>query len=111
MKHASTFFIMLLLLATPYLSVLVSASPPPSPDNSAAQLIESLGCRGCHQIQGYGGSLATDLTEVGSRMTVTEITAFLSAHPRSDENHMMPSYATLTADEREKLSTYLYSLR
>lgn len=111
MKYPSTVFVALLLLATQGLAVFVGASPPPTADNSATQLIESLGCRGCHQIQGYGGSLATDLTEVGSRMTVTEIAEFLSTHPRAGENHMMPTYSTLTSEEREKLSTYLYNLR
>lgn len=110
MKYTSTVFVALLLV-TQCLSGLVSASAPPEPDDSATQLIESLGCRGCHRIQGYGGALATDLTEVGSRLTTTEIAGFLSTHPRSGASQMMPTYSTLTSEEIEKLSIYLYNLR
>ena len=110
MKYVVTAFVSLLLILPLYPSVLIGASAPPPADGSAVQLIESLGCRGCHRIQGYGGSLAGDLTGVGSRMTMTEITEFLSTHPRPDERQLMPSYATLSSEEIDTLSTYLYNL-
>lgn len=86
-----------------------SAAPAPEPDGSAAQLIESLGCRGCHRIQGNGGSLATDLTTIGTRLTTAEIVELLTAHTRTDNNQLMPSYSTLSTEEINKLSSYLYN--
>ena len=77
----------------------------------ARRLIETLGCRGCHQIQGYGGSLAADLTAVGSRLTATEIMSILSSHTVTRTGHFMPSYTTLTPEELELIGSYLYNLR
>lgn len=110
MKHTSTVLAALLLVSFS-LSLFASAAAPPAPDDSANQLIESLGCRGCHQVQGYGGTLAPDLTDVGSRLTTDEIASVLSTHPGSGDPPNMPSYATLTTDEIDKLSIYLYKLR
>lgn len=89
----------------------VSASSPPAADGSAIQLVETLGCRGCHRIQGYGGSTATDLTDVGTRLTTAEITKFLTAHPGGAASRSLPIYSTLSAEEIDKLSNYLYNLR
>lgn len=110
MKHATPALMPLFLFLTLCLAVLAGASAPPE-DGSATQLIEALGCRGCHRIQGYGGSLARDLTDVGSRMTTSEITSFLAMHRDSGDHQMMPAYATLSSEEIETLSSYLYNLR
>ncbi|MFO7577964.1 MAG: hypothetical protein R6W66_09585 [Pelovirga sp.] len=80
-------------------------------DAPARRLIETLGCRGCHQIKGYGGSLAADLTAVGSRLTATEIMSILSAHTVTRTGHFMPTYTTLTPEELELIGSYLYNLR
>jgi hypothetical protein len=111
MKYASTFFISLLAGGMLVLATLVSAAPPPPADGSASQLVESLGCRGCHRIQDFGGSLAPDLTAIGTRLTTAEIAELLTAHPRSGENRLMPFYTTLSTEEIDKLSSYLYNLR
>lgn len=87
------------------------ADPPPPADGSAVQLIEALGCRGCHRIQGYGGSLAANLTDVGNRLTATEINAVLTSHSATRGGNFMPSYRTLTPAEVEQLSSYLYHLQ
>jgi ubiquinol-cytochrome c reductase cytochrome b subunit len=80
-------------------------------DAPARRLIETLGCRGCHQIKGYGGSLAADLTAVGSRLTASEIMSILSDHTVTRTGHFMPTYSTLTPEELELIGSYLYNLR
>lgn len=111
MKCPTTVLLTLMMFSALVLAALVSAAPPPAADGSASQLIEALGCRGCHRIQDFGGSLAPDLTAVGTRLTSAEIAKFLAVHPRAGEHQMMPSYATLSAEEIDKLSSYLYNLR
>ncbi len=110
MKYPSTFFIFLLVSGILILAALVSAAPPPPADGSASQLVESLGCRGCHRIQDFGGSLAPDLTAIGTRLTTAEIAERLATHSRPGENRLMPSYTTLSTEEIDKLSSYLYQL-
>ncbi len=74
------------------------------------KLIRELGCKGCHMIYGKGGSSATDLTEVGSRLTAAQIEEFLSADPATRTKDFMPSYSSLTKAERQLISECLYNL-
>lgn len=107
------------LLLIPFLIALTALLSYPSPgttddndaETSTRRLIEALGCRGCHQIQGYGGSLAVNLTDVGNRLTTAEISAVLTAHTASRSGNFMPAYSTLTPEEVEQLSSYLYHLQ
>ncbi len=75
----------------------------------AVLLIQALGCRGCHTIQNDGGSLAPDLTQIGSRMTASQIRAFLINHTTT-ERGFMPSYSSLSETELQLISEYLYQL-
>ncbi len=111
MKHFLSFSSLLIVGSLVIFTALVSAAPPPPADGSASQLVESLGCRGCHRIQDFGGSLAPDLTAIGTRLTTAEIAAWLTNHPRPGESRLMPSYTTLSIEEIDKLSSYLYQLR
>ncbi len=111
MKDPSTLIITLVIFGTLALSPLVSADQPPTADNSTSQLIESLGCRGCHRIQGFGGNLAADLTTIGTRLTTAEIAEVLITHQPDAKSTLMPSYSTLNAEEIDALSSYLYHLR
>ncbi len=77
----------------------------------AMELIHALGCKGCHTIKDDGGSLAAELTQIGSRMTAEQIRAQLIADPDSRQTGFMPSYGTLTRKELETISNYLYNLR
>lgn len=78
---------------------------------SAPELIQALGCRGCHVIQGSGGTLAPDLTQIGSRMTVEQIKSHLTAAPETRTGGFMPSYATLPENDLNAISQHLYNLR
>lgn len=111
MKHCLAVCMLLIVGSVLTFAALVSASSPPAADGSAIQLVEALGCRGCHRIQEYGGSSATDLTDVGTRLTPAEIAQSLAPHPGSDASLSMLTYTTLSAEEIDKLSNYLYNLR
>lgn len=78
---------------------------------SAEELIQALGCKACHTIQDDGGSLAPDLTQVGSRLTAAQIQQRLSRHNDPDSTVFMPDYSTVAPADLERISHYLYELR
>ncbi len=73
------------------------------------QLINSLGCKGCHTINGSGATLAPDLTEVGTRMTTQEMANRLLIETNSPAG-FMPAYHWLTDEQRLMIGQYLYLL-
>ncbi len=73
-------------------------------------LIHTLGCKGCHIIQGDGSALGPDLTQIGSRMTAARIQALLIA-PASIREKYMPDYKSVNTEDLEIISNYLYQLR
>lgn len=77
----------------------------------ALSLIHALGCKGCHVIQGDGGTLATDLSQVGSRLTAAQISSQLTAQADTRTKGFMPSYSSLTKEDLDLISQYLYNLR
>ena len=79
--------------------------------NQALELIHGLGCKSCHTIKGEGGTLAPDLTDIGSRMTVAQISHRLRVQSSSEDSKFMPSYAILPEDDIQFISQYLYNLR
>jgi|GEM_PF-810549 len=76
----------------------------------ALELIQALGCKGCHTINKKGGTIAPDLTQIGSRMTVDQIHSHLIAHRDTRTKGFMPSYATLSENHLQLISQYLYNL-
>ena len=78
---------------------------------SAVQLIHELGCKGCHRIQDQGASLAPDLTQVGSRMTPTEIQQRLKQHGNQANGSFRPAYRSLSPADSERISRYLHQLK
>ncbi len=82
-----------------------------SDEARARLLINALGCKGCHQLEGDGGSLAPALDQVGKRLSKEEIVRHLAAHASTRESGFMPSYQTTDRDELRNLSEFLHSLR
>ncbi|NOY13583.1 MAG: cytochrome c [Deltaproteobacteria bacterium] len=76
----------------------------------ARQLINALGCKGCHKLEGSGGSLAPELDNIGSKLTREQISQFLAAPESSRKNGFMPSYDTIPPAELKNLSDFLYNL-
>ncbi len=87
------------------------AQPIQVDEARARRLINALGCKGCHQFEGNGGSLAPPLDEVGSRRTKEEIVNHLAAHASTRKTSIMPSFSTTGRDELENLSEFLYQHR
>ena len=74
------------------------------------ELIHALGCKGCHMINGDGGSQAADLTQVGSRLTAKQIETQLTAASATRTTGFMPNYSSVPKDDLQRISDYLYNL-
>ena len=78
--------------------------------NPQIELIEVLGCKGCHVIAGKGGSLAVSLDHIGTRLTVSEIeTRFIHDSHDKDGEKFMPSYKNIPASDMKDISSFLYN--
>jgi len=102
--------ILLILLFCGLSPVIATAKKIPDPTDPTMIFIRELGCRGCHSIYARGSSLATDLTEVGTRLTAAQIAAFLADQSPTRTKKFMPGYRSLTDAERQQISEYLYNL-
>ena len=91
--------------------LMTNADSVTAQNNAALNLIHTLGCKGCHTIGKDGGSLAPDLTQVGSRLTEAQIIARLKDHQQPREEGFMPNYSSLDQRELKLISNYLYNLR
>ena len=109
MKMTATIFLILFLCS--FFSVAVIAAEDAPKIDPALELIHVLGCKGCHIINGDGGSLAVDLTQIGSRLTAKQIDTQLAAHSSTRTKGFMPSYSSLPKDDLQRISNYLYNLR
>ncbi|PYV31735.1 MAG: hypothetical protein DMG22_15740 [Acidobacteria bacterium] len=90
---------------------------PPDPQGMARQ--EPVGhriflaqhCNTCHAIGGTGGTLAPDLTHIGSQKDKDWILAQIN-NPRSHKlDSIMPSFAQLPETDKQGLADYLVSLK
>jgi hypothetical protein len=102
---------LLALLCIP-LSAAVALSEKPAETNSPLELIQVLGCLGCHSMSGMGGSRAIDLTWEGGRLTTSDIMKQLTTDPQSrpDPNSFMPNYISVPKEDLQRISRYIYNL-
>ncbi len=108
MRVSSSIFLILLLCgAFPLAAFSAKKTPPTDP---IMELIQALGCKGCHTIYGKGGDLAIDLTKVGNRLTASQIEAILTTEPAPGTKNFMPNYSSLAKKDRQLISEYLYNL-
>lgn len=91
-----------LALATPVLA---------ADDARARELINSLGCKGCHQLAGEGGTLGPAFDGVGSRLKEKDIREQLTNPKAKNPNSMMPAFANLPEKDMKVLVDYLKSLK
>jgi len=102
--------IALLLLTTLFFAAAVAATNNSAQIRPGLELIHALGCKGCHTINGSGGSLAVDLNEVGKHLTLTQIKARLTATTAPAGKKFMPYYKSLTDADLILISSYLLDL-
>ena len=89
------------------LAHLVGTAALAAEDARARNLINSLGCKGCHLFEGSGGSLGPSLDRVGQRLTADQIREKLIAPRGADSRATMPAYSHLDRDDLEALVDFL----
>lgn len=109
MKTTATIFLIALLYG--FFSMTAVAANETPKNDPELELIQVLGCKGCHMIHGDGGSLAVDLTQIGSRLTAIQIESWLTADTSTRTKGFMPSYSSLSKEDLQRVSNYLYNLR
>lgn len=96
---------LLILLLCNYLT-LTSLHAAEDPEARARRLINSFGCKGCHLLDGDGGSLAPPLDGVSTRLNGEQILQRMTgqiANPKA----FMPSYATTPKQQLEVIRDFL----
>jgi len=102
--------IILLLLLCGLFSLTAASAKKTPPADPVMELIQVFGCKGCHKIYKRGGSIATNLTKVGNRLTAAQIEVILATDPEPGTKNFMPDYSSLTKEDRQLISEYLYNL-
>ena len=88
--------------------LLTSAASAADSEAQARRLFNALGCKGCHQFEGDGGSLAPALDQIGSRLSKAQIETHLATHAETRKS-IMPSFSTSSHDELKTLSEFLHN--
>ena len=88
------------------------AIPALAADTARGQeLVNSLGCKGCHKVGDSGGTLGPALDDVGKRMTAEQIRQKL-VNPKATTPHsIMPSFQRLPEEDLQALVSYLQTLK
>jgi ubiquinol-cytochrome c reductase cytochrome b subunit len=75
-------------------------------------LFDSQGCIGCHTVEGKGGSVGPNLSDVGSKgLSKQWLTVQLKDPKKHDPSTVMPSFSSLSAQDISALVAYLESLK
>lgn len=77
----------------------------------AVELLNALGCKGCHRIGAEGGTLGPALDGVGRRMGDQKIRRQLLDPKSVNPGSVMPSFAHLPGRDIDTLVDYLGDLR
>jgi len=91
--------------------VLATTAWAANDEGRAAELIDSLGCKGCHTLNGGGGTLGPALDAVGKRLDGSQIRRQLLDPKAANPGSMMPSYANLPEKDIDALVDYLKDLK
>lgn len=95
-----------------------SSNPDPPADTAASQttkqgaeLFSSLGCAGCHQIDGVGGNIGPDLSNEGGKGRSRSWLVIQIRNPKAhNANSIMPGSPQLSKEKMSGLIDYLFSL-
>lgn len=71
------------------------------------ELFNSLGCKGCHQLAGIGGTLGPALDKVGARMGAEQLQKKLIDPKAGNPKSTMPSYQRLPEKDIAALVDFL----
>lgn len=95
-------FVVLGLFCSP-----VAVFAQPDTDALARRLLNAQGCKACHQLDGEGGSLAPDLSKVGSRLNPAQLRDKLVNPQKRHANNRIADFSHLGGDEIDALVTFL----
>jgi len=71
------------------------------------ELVASLGCTGCHVVEGKGGALGPSLDGIGKRMDDDKIIEKLVDPKASNPQSIMPAFPQLPKDDLKAIAEYL----
>lgn len=71
------------------------------------ELINALGCKGCHQFEGSGGNLGPALDEVGERLDEQALKEVITDPKSVNPGTMMPAYGHLKEEEIAAMVDFL----
>jgi cytochrome c553 len=77
---------------------------------TAPELIDSLGCKGCHFIANSGATLAPSLSNSETSLSEKTIITRLKQGAEKD-NQFMPAYHWLTDEQNQAIAQYLKQLK
>lgn len=83
----------------------------PSLEVAGNKIYLAQGCNACHSIQGTGGTLAPDLTHVGSRRSQAWMMQEINDPVSHKAGSVMPSFTQLSESDKQQLANYLVSLK
>lgn len=73
----------------------------------ARELINSQGCKGCHRIDGQGGSLAPELKDMSKKWTAATLRQRLLTSSTAKDGVVMPAFDHLSGDDLDLLVAFL----
>lgn len=88
----------------------VLAQEDGGPRARGKRLFTDQGCYGCHTVEKFGTPIAPDLTHVGSKYNLADLTRWLEDPSAQKPTAHMPRIA-LSESEARALAAYLASLR
>jgi len=85
--------------------------PSQAEEITIRDLIHAQGCKGCHIIEGTGGTFGPSLDKVGQRLPLEQIRQKLIDPKTGNSSSLMPDSRHLTEQELDRLTLFLSALR
>jgi mono/diheme cytochrome c family protein len=89
----------------------VPAAAQPTVEAQARRLINSQGCKACHLLDGTGGSVGPDLSQVGARLDKGQLHSLLVNRRHRHAAGRIADFSHLQSEELEALATFLSQRR
>lgn len=68
-------------------------------------------CAMCHLVNGQGGKIGPDLSNISARLSADQLYSKTAYPKKSNPGSNMPSFATLPKEEMQSLIHYMHTLR
>ncbi len=92
-------------------AALLLLSHPALATEKGRELINSLGCKACHQFEGSGGSLGPALEGTGARLSQEQIRQKMIEPRATNPSSAMPSYKHLSEADLDEIVKLLQNLK